>query len=234
MAGHLKPNHLLNVNPQQFIQPRIKEVVYILGLIWADGYIAKYINKKTNKKSYRVEVQLVENDMKDLLTIFAQTGKWNMSTNNYQNNDGLHRQIRTTLCTSSKALHTFLLDNDYSIKSIASPTKILQVIPQELHHYFWHGFFDGDGCLWISKNGYSKQLMLCGSFEQDWICGINLLKRLNIKYNHHIVNASCKCSNLRITNKDGIIKFTNYIYQDKSLVGLTRKYERARLINYQI
>lgn len=234
MAGHLKPNGLLNVNPQQFINPQTKEAVYILGLLWADGYIATYVNKKTHKKSYRVEVQLVQNDMNDLLTIFTQTGKWNIFTGNYKNNDNLQRQPRTTVCTSSKVLHTFLLDNDYGTKTISSPTKILKTIPQDLHHYFWHGYFDGDGSLWISKNGYQRQLSLCGSIEQDWTDAIELFRTLDIIYHNHIVNASCKGSNLRITNKDGIIKFTNYIYQDKSLIGLTRKYVCAHLINSQI
>jgi len=44
-----------------------------------------------------------------------------------------------------------LVDNDYKLKSYNSADKILSKIPNSLHHYFFRGLIDGDGCFYLNK-----------------------------------------------------------------------------------
>ncbi len=142
----------------------------------------------------------------------------------------------TTLQTSNKLLTEFLVSMDYKNKSLVSPTKILKHIPEKYHCYFWHGFLDGDGAPYISKNpainrnSHLSSYKIWGSFEQNWEDLLNLMKNLNIetkiifyereKPNGKIHRSSC----INISKNKGILTLVDYIY-NSNFKGLNRKYE---------
>lgn len=117
------PNNERKVNPEQFFNIQTPEVAYILGLIWADGYV----------DIERISLSVVTKDMKDYIPIFLKTGNWNASLSKQR---VLNEQPQQKIRCYNKPLSLFLIENDYRIKSKSSPDKILSKIPKHLQHYF--------------------------------------------------------------------------------------------------
>jgi hypothetical protein len=76
-------------------------------------------------------------------------------------------------------------------------------------------------------------LNITSSYEQDWVVVENIMKLLDIKYSLRRVkfinkqNKENKMSRIIIQNRDGIIKFCNYIYKNYEIdkMGLKRKFD---------
>lgn len=220
-----------------FLNIKTPEVAYILGLLWADGYI--FSNKVT--KQYRVCIEGLETDLYLLLDIFYKTGKWNVNRRIRKN-----RKPQMTIATGNKYLYHFLIENDYEIKSKHSANKILSKIPENLKHYWFRGLIDGDGSLYLNKKRSMSQFNCSSCRDQEWNFFTNLLKKLGIK--RYTIRPSVKLKNLkstnkisyysdiRITNRKEIIKLLDYIYKDFSIdnIGLKRKYNTfLEIKNYE-
>ncbi len=156
-------------------------------------------------------------------------GKWNISYKKFTNG----WQPTTKLMTNNKRIYNFLKKHDYHLKSYMSPDKILSKIPKELKYYFYRGLIDGDGCFYINIKNKLYQFSITSSYEQDWGFMINLCNELDIKYNIKLIDRinkrtgkENKSSQFRITNKKGIKKIGEYIYQDYDNIGLKRKYDK--------
>jgi hypothetical protein len=206
------------VNPEQFLNITTPEISYILGFLWADGYI---------RDDY-VVMWLKIDDAEHIKHIFEKTGNWNIY---YR----ITKLGSKQMCfhTNNRFIYNFLVENDYLNKSKLSPDKILSNIPNELKHYFFRGYFDGDGTIYHSKKNYQNILNITSTYEQDWSTTENLFKKLNIKYRltksskinkKGILNS---CSRIVTQNKDGVIKFCDYIYNDfeNDNIGLHRKFK---------
>lgn len=202
----------------QFISNHTPESVYILGLLWADGTI----NKKTNGFS----LECIKEDIDNFYPIFQTTGEYGLYVRKRE-----HRKVQGVISGSSLELSTFLKENDYTIKSIASPNKILLTIPEELKHYFFLGWSDGDGNFYLQRRNDKKrnitQYTMSGSYEQKWDSLIELCEKLKIKYRiDRVVNRlNHKHSSFRICRGNDIVKFGNYIYNNSTKLGLIRKME---------
>lgn len=215
-----------NINPNQFLNISSPEVAYILGLLWADGYI------KNDKKRSRIEISGIEEDLKEIKWIFDKIGKWN-----YYNLFRKNRKKQLLIQTNNRPIATFLEKNDYQAKSGKSADKILALIPNNLKHYWFRGLIDGDGCFYFNSKQYLTQFSVAGPYNQDWTYLELLCQQLNIKYvikrkkqlQQKRIN---KSSILRITNRRDIIKFANFIYYNypKDKMGLSRKYNKFLLI----
>jgi len=125
----------------------------------------------------------------------------------------------------------FLIENDYDKKSFISPFKILSKIPDNLHQHFYRGYSDGDGCFYINNHNY--QYIISGDFKQEWSLIETLFKKLNIKYTiKYITNKKGNSSLIRITNKNDVDVFGNYIYSEYDNIGLKRKYIKFKEIEH--
>lgn len=124
-----------------------KNIAYFLGYFWADGYIYHYISNNIN--NWRIVLEIQEEDAISILPIMNTLGEWSIQKRKREDN----WKSTWSFVTNNKDLYTFLLDNDYRDKSTVEPTKILSIIPRELHNYFWKGFVDGDGSLDVIGKG---------------------------------------------------------------------------------
>lgn len=213
----LKKSESLNVNPEQFIHPSTPEVVYLLGFLWADGFLGAH---------YSINIEIVSEDAQMIESLFDSTGKWNKFYRNRKN-----WKPQTKFTCSSKLLYSFLIENGFNDRT-QSPDKLLSIIPEKLKHYWYRGFFDGDGCFYINTKQYLRQMSVSGNFNQDWSFMISLMSNLGIntyrvKQNSRItktgkINSS---SQVRCVNKHDITIFGNYIYSGKQF-GLIRKQEK--------
>lgn len=182
---------------------------YFLGLLYADGNV--YLKRN------RVQINLATEDSY-ILSLFSKyinsTAKLYKDNNNYK------------LILDSK-----IITNDL-IKLGCIPSKSLilkfpteQQVPKEYMSHFIRGYFDGDGCISITK---TKQVNITGSF--DFINGLKeyLTKNENIKFGvfnkryKDNINSAGTINLSRFSHTD----FFNYIYKNKNDLFLSRKYNK--------
>lgn len=142
-------------------------------------------------------------------------GKWNF----YERVRGDNKPT-CTASTNSRRIYDFLVSKDFKKKSGASADKILEVIPDNLKHYFFRGLIDGDGHI------RNKGITIGSCYQQDWGYVTRLTERLGIaSYIYRIRRDKSKSSSLEI-NGIHALNFCKYIYQgvEHDGIGLTRKY----------
>ena len=207
------------INIDDFYNIEKKEICYLLGLIWADGYLSK----KTNS----LGLECVADDMVYFKQAMDKIGRWCYYNRNRDRN-GVECKSLTNAHITDPLLHKFLKENDYLEKSQKSSEKIVSKIPNELVRYFLLGMIDGDGCFYYKKN-VSSQFTISGTKEQDWSCIENIFKSQKIRYTIVVTKSS---SALRITNKKDIKKIGDYVYStiENDNIGLRRKYEKYKQI----
>jgi intein/homing endonuclease len=191
------------------------EDLYIMGLIWADGYLHDTRN--------RLELYMVTEDFKPLEFLFNKN-KWAISYREREN-----KKPSTVLGLYQKSVCEQFREYGYTEKSLYGP-KFLDKIPEKLKQYFFRGFFDGDGCFYISKDKVQKQCYLAGTYEQDWVWIEDMFKKLSIDYNIKRKtqrNSTQKFSVVYI-KKSSIKKFGDFIYENYELdgIGFHRKYNK--------
>lgn len=218
-----------NINPELFYNIKDKEIAYLLGLIWADGFL----NPSSNGYNHNLGFTMVKEDVDTLKPILDSIGKWNYYERKQPNPNW---KPSVNVITNNKRIFEFLIEHDYGDKSSISADKIISIIPKELKHYFFLGLIDGDGCFYhyVPKNGSTlRQFALASTYEQDWGYFEVLCNELNINYKiKRNKGKKSSSSYIRITNKNGIQKLGNYIYQNHNNdgIGLARKYEKFKLI----
>lgn len=226
-----KPSHMCNINPDMFLNITRHDIAYLLGFLWSDGFLQK---NKTDSCS-TIGIKIIEDDMMNIKPIFDKIGKWNTHIRTYKNNPNWKNSY--AIFTNNKRIYDFLIENDYDKKSYVSPYKILERIPDELKPSFFLGLSDGDGCFYFYKTKGSslRQFTLASSYEQDWSYMVKLCNNLDIKYNIKRISKINKKTNkvnsssvFRVTNKNDIIKYGDFIYS--SMIGLNRKYEKYIII----
>lgn len=214
-----------NIDYNEFIKLDNPEIIYFLGLFWADGFMYR------NKNNSTIGIGIVEEDMVVIESHLDKIGKWTKRVNK-KKKESTWKPTKTIL-TNNKRIFDFLLENDYGDKSSVSADKIISKIPKNLLHYFFRGLSDGDGCFYVNKpkkGSTQRQFSISSTKEQDWSYVESLFQELNIKYS---ISRSNNGSQIRITNKKGIILFGEYIYKGyhSDMIGLNRKYDKYCGIN---
>jgi hypothetical protein len=200
-----------------FTEVKTGFAAYFLGFLWADGYV--------NKKSNNIVFKIVEDDFNEIKDKILKTLKsWRYYVYNYNYGD-IIRQRQSSLEISHKGFHDFLVENDYLIKSGASANKILSKIPEKYKHYWWRGYFDGDGSFTFNKPPNVK-INLASCYEQNWDFVEELKNDIDFEYKIcKRVNQKSKNSIIIVEKEDSIKKFMNYILKGRKF-GLIRKYNK--------
>ncbi len=201
-------NFIPKYNLKDWINVKKPEIAYILGLLWADGYI-QY------KRSYAVRIHLVKEDFDKIIWIFDNVATWHKRKEKRSN---LRHQIMLDVRIFGRDLVKYLISKDYHAKSYKSAQKILKTIPKHLKHYFFRGLFDGDGT--ISKDEF--RLKIFSGYNQDW----NFMPKYFNKYKWMVWNGGGSCA--AVSNKKDLLRFGEFIYKnaDKDKMYLPRKYKR--------
>lgn len=216
-----KTDEEYKVNPSIFIDPKTPEVCYVLGLLWADGYLSK--------RSKGIYLQCVKEDVDIFMPVFLKTGNWASNTRKIG-----HWKRTVTINTHNERIHDFLSQNDYLSKSSSSACKILSIIPDHLKKYWFRGLIDGDGCFYINrKNNSCARVVISSSLYQDWTYLSNLFNSLGLTFTIAKINAKNGSSSLfQMCGKSKIKQFCDYLYDGykDDLIGLPRKFESAMYI----
>ncbi len=190
------------------------ESAYSLGFLWGDGYILK------NGRGLLTRCEVISTDASEIAeplrslghycTVKRKRGSW---------------QETTTFHFSNKALFELLESLGFRDKATRSLTNALAFVPSNLQHYFWRGYFDADGCFYLSK---CCQIAFAGAYDADWSELLKLCKELNVKVStlQSISKKGHKASYARITNRPDCAKFLLHIYYGQE-IGLSRKRVKA-------
>lgn len=196
------------------------KVAYLLGFLWADGYVRAQGNV--------VMLGISEKDgiaIREIVHATAKSWYERSFVGEHAKTMGHHY---LTYAISNADLKRWLIKHDYHVKSRSRPDKILSTIPEHLKHYWWRGYFDGDGCFYFDDSG-KVSASIAGPYDQDWSDTTTLLESLGADY--HIrrdITTRGGRSCIVIHSETAIIAFCGYIYAGESM-GLERKRDKYRL-----
>ena len=199
-----------------------KNVLYVWGFLWADGYLS----------SNSINLDIKRLDSENVYYNFKKTGDWEIKyTESFLKQTEKYYQ-GSSISALNKENSCFLKSLDFENKSYNSPTKLLSQIPIELQHHFFRGYFDGDGSFSIYNNDKTVNFNVTSTIQQDWSFIVELFTKLKIEtYNSWKYDRkSGKSSNMSISNKWDIIKLGEYLYQDSEDLRLERKFQKYQQI----
>ena len=109
--------------------------------------------------------------------------------------------------------------------------KYLNTLPKELERHYIRGYFDGNGCLSISKVNENNFRCDFASGSKDFTLGLKKALK-NEGFDSYIYECKDKhCYKLNIKGgKKGCLKFLDYMYKD-STIYLDRKFNRYKKLN---
>ncbi len=224
MESH-KNNYDYKVDPVVYKEPKQPEFIYFLGYLWADGWVSKDKNV--------IRIGLAKSDGDVISEIFSRYCRLRIYEQTLDREKNGNCQIRKVFEMTDKYFADFLKANDYCVKSWKAPTKILSIIPIHLRHYWWRGYFDGDGC--ISRAVYptwtTYRVKFSGSSDQDWTSLYELYKDLEIISTlDKESNSLGKWSSVYFHRPKYISRFLDYIYPPQDIFHgcLVRKYARLQ------
>lgn len=193
---------------------------YVLGFIWADGYL----NCRDGKHE-RVNTEIAEKDFNEIYYLFNNIGIHLFSTKRQRNN----RQPQATFGYSDKNFISFLIENDFLNRKEKGFNKILSNFNEKTINFFIKGLFDGDGCYYINEKRSIRQISLSSSLNQNYSGIDKLFNSLNIKYKIRKVNSVNSYSILRMSSKKDCNIFINFLGNSLN-VGLQRKIDKINKI----
>jgi len=150
-----------------------EEKAYWLGFFYADGYV--YKNGK------QISICLSERDSEHLKK-FADIFQAHLKPYSYVDKRTDNRYTTVRCVVSSKQICNDLYDKGIkNAKSLVGGGKIIDFVPEKLHHHFIRGFADGDGCISKSHVGeYSFTLIgtrpFLVSIRRVMTSGLNISK----------------------------------------------------------
>lgn len=211
-----------NVDERLFIENANPTTVYLLGLLWADGYLR--ITKRFVSYDYGVNLSLQEKDGKYIKKLIDVTGKWSFHIRHVKK---YSRKLEYIWYCTNPILGKYLENNDYKIKSGSSPDKILSKIPNELKKYFFLGYLDGDGCIYTDCQTGGKKVVISFTsvYDQDWAFLKKLCKTLGCTYSIRRVirkKRKSRFSEFHLNGSKNCFRFGRYIYNDHD-IGFPRK-----------
>jgi hypothetical protein len=195
------------------------KIVYLLGLLWADGYVGKT----------SISISNVSEDMNEIITKLNIEDLFPGVSINEQQPQRFNWKPQTKVCFYDKALANKFKVYKYIPQRLEEPV-ILEYIPLNLLRYWIRGFLDGDGC--IHKKSYN--VIFTGHSLSTYYFLEKICKHLGISYKSFCGTKKHggKFSDFQIRTKNDCIKFLEFVYKDWDNIGLDRKYQRA--LNYGI
>jgi hypothetical protein len=212
--GKVKYRNRQDINNNYFETIDTPKKAYLLGFIYADGYNC------TEKKSLRFKLH------SDDYYIVEELAKEICGEVKYVNS-GLNEgsPFHKFNITSTK------LSDDLVKQGVPNRKDAIIEFPfhisEDLYSHFIKGYFDGDGCVTISKknNTEYRKASICSHSYKMLHAVKNILESKNI--NSYIYKKG-KGYDLCITDDYSITNFKNYIYKDSN-IHLIRKHIKFHL-----
>ena len=216
-----------NVNQSLYKNLNNKNFIYLLGFLWADGYLGYY----PNGQSHSTRIETVLSDSEHICGIIDKLDiKYTISKRNREN-----RQPQQTIFISDSAFSQFLVNNfKFDKKSYISHEHILEKIPENLRVYWFQGYMDGDGFIlgeYLNKEKKTRisrgKIEFSSSYDQEWDYISKIIKNLGCDFTipKYISKKGFKSSKIYMSKVDNCRRFLEWLYEDPSLC-LERKYKK--------
>lgn len=193
-----------------------KELIYLLGYFYADGYLY-------DKRHKYVGLDIIKSDSDNILKYLNKLNMKYTISYRFRTNS---KNEQACIKISAKDVNIELFRNILSDK--VEMNNIKNYIPESNYPYFLRGFFDGDGCISLTKN--HNRIYFYGSKSQNWSFILNIFDSLGIIYNHSInirKDGRHQSSFICISSKQDCAKLFEYLYPNLIYdFGLFRKYEK--------
>lgn len=217
---------------KEFLNPTDPHIAYILGLLWADGSV----EYNPNKYRARISIEVKKSDFDYFITYLNKFANWRISFRNRKGFGGVVGNDFGTARLSNKIISEFLITHNYKTK-YSSPCSIIDLLPDNIKHYFFRGLSDGDGSFYYNSKNSGNIFNISSEHNQDWSYLIKLCNILNIQYriDRSIFESGYKGSTFNISRRKDIIIIGNYIYNgfENDKIGLPRKFNTFQNIkNY--
>lgn len=211
------PDFLVNLNFYSILEEKITpELAYWIGFTWADGSV--------NKSSIRIEI--TKEDGEILKETFNKIFPFSIS---YRERSG--RKPQMTFSVNSKETVELLFSLGKYPKTSESHEKIFNYLnDEELWIYFLRGLIDGDGNFYINEKEKYAQFTIASNYNQDWTFLNKILNKFNPNFRQFEEKRGSKGSHFKITGRENLINFINYLKYPEITIGLLRKQEKANAI----
>jgi intein/homing endonuclease len=230
--GRIKPIEDCKLTNLDFLKLDTPTRCYLLGLLWADGYLSS-----DNKKS--LFMYLKESDMLCLKSLIKSVLPVTFYSRNVK---GRKPQICMYIYSSHL---TKKLISDFQFSEKSNKIFIPKKIKGELLKYFLRGYIDGDGCFSISdckRTGRASfsvpSFNICSTYHYDWSELEDIAKEMNIYYRIYRYKSKKKKSSFSrfiICRQSDMIIWIDYLYSGKfNGIGLKRKFDVAMKIKSYI
>ena len=201
------------INENYFHMINNQEKAYVLGLLYADG--------NANKKFKQITLKLQEKD-KSILEKISLLIETNKPLHFVKKTKSTH-QNQYSLKITNRVIYQDLLKHGI----VPNKTFITKMpcLDTDLFMHFVRGYFDGDGCIYITKNGKIGCIDIIGS-EQLCDDFKKIFEELGVKsFISHDKRCKQGINKLRIRKYKDIIKIYHWMY-DKSNIHLERKFDK--------
>lgn len=194
-----------------------KELAYTIGFIIADGSV---VNEKVN-------IRINPKD-RSVLELIAKTINANVTKCDRYNKE---KRIFPSIAVIKTIvnIHKFIGGNN-------KKTRNVPIISKELEPYLIRGLFDADGCITWGRRKDRNRIWHKVMFSSQY----NILEPIqNVLYK---IGISTKirpvknedCFVLEFANKEDVLKFFDYIYQDSTFIPLKRKYLKFQALRLEL
>lgn len=213
-------NHLDNLTPGFLTDLTDKRNVYLLGRFWADAHFRLGVAPS-------IAFECRADDFDSVQRICAQFSATNTRLRQRTREGKLFGKPQAAIHIQLGKRAALFRQMGYDTKMC--PRALLGQIPEPLRHYWWRGFFDGDGSLYVARK---KDLAFWSTIDQDWTFLQEMIRKLgheSLKITTYRRKGGRHCSSTIGTCKQDIIcAFMRYIYQgnDVEEIGLIRKHAK--------
>lgn len=207
------PDFDVNLNFSSRFANMDEDLAYWLGFMWADGTV--------NRHSSMV-IEIIESDGVSLNDSFMKIFPFSVTTRKRRNKKG---QMTFRVC--DKDVSVLLESLGKYPHSSESHKKVFEYLQEKRFQVaFLRGLIDGDGNFYLNREEKYGQFTLASNYNQDW----SFLKNYLRDFNPSIAkdeDATGKSSILRITGRDNLVNFINFLSYEDNNFGLKRKRDVA-------
>lgn len=196
---------------EEFFSNHSSDMYYVLGLIFTDGYIYQPKKGKRYVAIKLIDEQILK-DINDKMNI-CETPK------------------KVGITSAGNQMYGLRFDNERLVSDLESLglherktfTTIFPNVPVEYANDFVRGYFDGDGCIHVSKrknrvNSFIKNFSVLGT--KDLLEGVS--KHLPCK---SYIRKYRKIFRLTVNKEEDIKLIYDYLYGNENILHLNRKKE---------
>lgn len=215
-------NKKYTVDECYFKKINTHEKAYFLGFLFADGCVRKVRKSNPRLKSYELKLKIHKKDI-EILRQFKRALKSTASI----------KKEKGTNCNAICVYNKNIVNDLINLGCVQTKSLVLE-FPKQIPKKYWRsfilGYFDGDGCIYINKNGYAT-CSFVGTDSFLSVLNLYLASRLDIplKKIQHTQGKACA---LAITGSNNLVRLRKFLYKC-SPVYLTRKKKIFNKIIYQ-